>query len=151
MSDKVYKIGTGCGVIVLRDGKVLLGKRHDDPEKADSELHGEGSWSLPGGKVDYMETFTDAAWREANEETGVDLNKDAIQFVCLGSDMASDAHFVTAGFLCDDFKGEPKVMEPDEMTRWEWFDPDKLPTPMYKPSLKVIQQWKKKEYFRNGE
>ena len=151
MSSKTYRIGTGCGVILMKEGKILLGKRHDDPKKADSELHGEGSWSLPGGKVDYMETFTDAVWREANEETGIDLNKDAIQFVCLGSDMGSDAHFVTAGFLCDDFKGKPEIMEPDEMIKWEWFNPDNLPSPMYKPSLKVIQQWIKKEYFRKGE
>ncbi len=151
MSNKVYKTGTGCGVILIRKGKVLLGKRHDDPQKADSELHGEGQWSIPGGKVDFKETFTDAVCREAHEETGIDLNKDAVQFVCLGSDIVSDAHFVTAGFICTDFKGEPEVMEPDEMIRWEWFDPDKLPSPMYKPSLKVIQQWIKKEYFKKGE
>ncbi len=37
------------------------------------------------------------------------------------------------------------------MTKWEWFDPDELPTPMYKPSLKVIEQWKAGEKFRKGE
>ena len=42
------KLGVGCGIMVLRDNKVLLGKRHDDPEKADSELYGEGTWTMPG-------------------------------------------------------------------------------------------------------
>jgi hypothetical protein len=35
------KVGVGFGVMILRDGKVLLGQRHVDPTKADSELHGE--------------------------------------------------------------------------------------------------------------
>jgi hypothetical protein len=34
-------IGVGFGVMILRNGKVLLGQRHMDPAKADSELHGE--------------------------------------------------------------------------------------------------------------
>ncbi|MEI6673270.1 MAG: hypothetical protein WCL02_08415 [bacterium] len=34
-------IGVGFGVMILRDKKVLLGQRHTDPTKADSELHGE--------------------------------------------------------------------------------------------------------------
>jgi len=39
--DENKKVGAGFGILVLRDGKVLLGKRHDDPEKASSMLHGE--------------------------------------------------------------------------------------------------------------
>lgn len=35
------KVGVGFGVMILRDGKVLLGHRHVDPAKASSELHGE--------------------------------------------------------------------------------------------------------------
>jgi len=47
MPDK--KPGVGFGVMILRNGQVLLGKRHDDPEKASSLLHGEGSWAMSGG------------------------------------------------------------------------------------------------------
>ena len=34
-------VGVGFGVMILKDGKILLGQRHEDPNKADSELHGE--------------------------------------------------------------------------------------------------------------
>ena len=47
MNDK--KIGVGFGVMFLKNDAILLGKRHDDPEKADSALHGEGTWTMPGG------------------------------------------------------------------------------------------------------
>jgi len=50
MEEVNKKPGVGVGVIILKDSKVLLGKRHSDARKADSELHREGTWTLPGGK-----------------------------------------------------------------------------------------------------
>ena len=37
-----------------------------NPEKASSELHGEGTWTMPGGKMHFHEEFEDAAKREIN-------------------------------------------------------------------------------------
>jgi len=64
------KIGVGFGLMLLKDGRVLLGKRHVDPKKADSELREEGSWTMPGGKLDYGESFEEGAKRELQEEIG---------------------------------------------------------------------------------
>ncbi|MEI8090892.1 MAG: NUDIX domain-containing protein [bacterium] len=55
--------------MILRDGKVLLGQRHLDPEKASSLMHGEGTWTMPGGKTEYHESFEEMAYRETLEET----------------------------------------------------------------------------------
>jgi hypothetical protein len=41
MAEEKKRVGVGFGVMILRDGKVLLGQRHINPDKADSELHGE--------------------------------------------------------------------------------------------------------------
>lgn len=49
--------GIGFGVMMLKEGRVLLGKRHEDPEKASSELSGEGTWTMPGGKLNFQESF----------------------------------------------------------------------------------------------
>lgn len=114
MGDK--KVGVGFGVMVLRDNKILLGKRHEDPEKADSELHGQGTWTMPGGKLEFGEAFENGAEREVLEETGIRINKQNLRLISLSNDIVSDAHFVTFGFLCTDFNGESKVMEPDEIT-----------------------------------
>jgi len=47
MDYKLHKtVGVGVGVLILKDNKILLGKRNEDPEKASSFLHGEGTWTM---------------------------------------------------------------------------------------------------------
>jgi len=133
------KVGTGIGVMLLRNGKVLLGKRNIDPKKADSKLHGEGTWTMTGGKVDFGETLKEAAVREVFEETGIKV-KD-LKLISVTDDIVKDAHFVTIGFLCEDFEGEAKVMEPDEIVEWKWFGLNNLPSPLYFPSAKIIKNY----------
>jgi len=139
------KIGVGFGVMLLRDGKVLLGKRHEDPEKADSQLNGAGKWTMPGGKLDFGERFEDGAKRELFEETGIKAKK--IEVICVNQDIIETAHFITIGTLCEKFTGEPNVMEPDEITEWNWFDLNNLPTPLYFPSAKVLENYKQERFY----
>ena len=143
------QFGLGFGVMILKDNKVLLGKRHDDPEKAGSNLHGEGTWTMPGGKLDFGELFTVGATREVEEETSLKVN--TLEFISVTSDAVSDWHYVTLGFLCKDFIGEPKVMEPEEIVEWQWFDIDNLPEPMYFPSERIVKNYKDKKYFQEFE
>ena len=141
------KVGVGFGVMMLKDGKLLLGKRHDDPEKASSLLNGAGTWTMPGGKLDFGETFGDGAKREVLEETGIKLNK--LDVICVNQDMIETAHFITIGLFSDNFAGQPRVMEPDEITEWRWFDLNKLPKPIYFPSAKVLENYKQQKFYIN--
>lgn len=139
------KIGVGFGVMMLKDGKLLLGKRHDDPEKASSLLNGAGTWTMPGGKLNFGETFEEGAKREVLEETGILLNK--LNVICINQDMIEGVHFITIGLFSDDFSGEPKVMEPDEITEWRWFDLNNLPSPIFFPSAKILENYKQKKFY----
>ena len=47
----------------------------------------------------------------------------------------------------DDFSGEPKVMEPDEITEWGWFDLNKLPKPLFFPSEKVLKNYFEGKFY----
>lgn len=127
--------------MILRDGKLLLGKRHDDPEKASSLMHGEGTWTMPGGKMDYGETFEQLVAREVMEETGMIINTSNLKVISVTNDIVHDNHFVTIGFLCENIEGEPKIMEPDEITRRERFPLDNLPSPLFFPSEKVLKNY----------
>jgi len=139
----------GVGIMLLKDGKVLLGKRHDDAKTASSDLHGEGTWTMPGGKLDFHETLIDGALRELAEEIGVKLSKDDLEVLCIQDDMVPDNHYVTVGFICRNFAEEPRVMEPDEITEWKWFDFDSLPEKVYPPSAKMIKSYKLNKIYGN--
>ena len=145
MNTENKKVGAGFGVMMLKDGKVLLGRRHSDPEKASSELRGEGTWTMPGGKLHFGESFEEGAIREVFEETGIKLNETKV--ICVHNNKNEFAHFVTIGLFSDKFTGEAKVMEPDEIVEWKCFDLKKLPTPLYFPSANILENYHKKAFY----
>ncbi len=144
--ERKKKVGAGFGVMMLNsEGKVLMGRRNDDSAKADSELKGEGTWTMPGGKLEFQESFEEGGMREVMEETGIKLNQ--IKVICVNNDRVDTAHFVTIGLFSEDFDGEPQVLEPDEITEWRWFSLDNLPDKIYFPSAKVLENYKQKEFY----
>ena len=54
------------GVVVEKDGGIVLGKRNHDPMM--------GCWSFPSGFVDAGEVVEEAAARECREETGLEVS-----------------------------------------------------------------------------
>jgi len=143
MKDK--HIGCGCGVILITDNKILLGKRNTDPDKADSEMHEEGTWSLPGGNIEYGESFFEAGKREVKEETNLDV--DELNIICVQTDLNEFAHYISVGMIANKISGELKVMEPDEIIFWKWFDLDKLPTNIFSASKKTIDCFLQKRFY----
>jgi 8-oxo-dGTP diphosphatase len=141
------KMGIGVGIMLLKEGKILLGQRHPDPKKANSDLKGEGTWTMPGGKVDFGETIINAAIREVKEETNIDIKKDGIKIISISDDIKDNVHFVTIGFLCELFSGIPQVMEPEQITKWDWFDLSNLPKPIFFPSQKVLDNFLNKTLY----
>jgi len=139
------RIGVGFGVIIVRNGKVLLGKRHEDPAKASSMLNGAGKWTMPGGKLHFGESFEEGAKRETMEETGIKLND--VKVICVNNDIVETAHFVTIGLYSENFENDAKVMEPDEITEWKWFGLDELPSPLYFPSAKVLENYRQGKFY----
>jgi 8-oxo-dGTP diphosphatase len=144
MTDDVFKNQypkVGVGVMVIKDGKVLLGKRKDS--------HGVGEYAWPGGHLEYMESFEECAKREVLEETGMQIKN--IRFARLLNLKAySPKHYVDIGLIADWDSGEPQLLEPDKMESWSWYDIDKLPRPLFGPELSTIEAYKTgRNYFDN--
>ena len=146
MADK-KKMGIGVGVMLFNDeGKVLLMLRS---KKSGSALGLDGVWALPGGKVEFGESFEEAAMREIMEEVGVKILNPKV--FTIGMDANEKAHFVTAGVSADKFEGEVKNMLPEESERLEWFDLEELPEIGYFPSVKMIERYKSGVFYEEGD
>ena len=97
----------GCGVLVIRDGKILTGTRIGG--KHANQICG------PGGHIEAGETYDEAAIRETREEFGIECK--SLQFLGIHDDGRN--YGKSALFICDQFEGEPKTDE-EEMTDCRW-------------------------------
>jgi ADP-ribose pyrophosphatase YjhB (NUDIX family) len=137
--EKVIK--TGVGVMLLKDNKVLLGHRVNKA-KDTGGIYEPDSWTFPGGKQEYNETVLETAIRETKEETNLDLKE--LYVYTATDEFQPDRHFVTIGVISSSYEGELKVMEPDKINEWKWFDLNDLPNNIYTPSKNMIDEYKKR-------
>lgn len=135
-------IKTGVGVMILNDNKVLLGHRYID-SKDTGGIYEPDTWTFPGGKQEYNETVIETAKRETKEETNLDLIN---AYVFTASDeFQTDRHYVTIGVISSSYEGELKVMEPNKIDKWSWFDLNNLPENLYTPTKNMIDEYLRRE------
>jgi 8-oxo-dGTP pyrophosphatase MutT (NUDIX family) len=121
----------GVGVVVLRDGEVLLGQR--------LAAHGHGSWSLPGGKPRPGESPSACALRELYEETGLVASRTHLIGETLDGFPESRLLFRTSFVHVEDPVGRPTRREPRKTDTWSWHDWDDLPAPLFTPVASLVE------------
>jgi len=139
MIEKIPRVG--IGVIVTHNGKILLGER--------LRGHGAGTFEIPGGHLEFGETFEEAAKREVFEETNIDTIG-VIGIVSLGNDIAFDKHYVSIGVLAEYVGGDIKDAEPKNSRNWKWYDINNLPAPIFPHSKRVIDNWRNQTLYKNA-
>lgn len=139
MEQELQKPKVGVGIFILKNGKVLLGKRKGS--------HGEGEYAFPGGHLEYMESFEDCVRRELAEECGVEVENINFHFVANVTKYAPK-HYVHIGLMTDWKSGEPKILEPNRCESWDWYDLDDLPDPLFEMCKLSIRAHKEnRNYF----
>jgi len=125
MAEKSLNPRVGVGVFVFKDGKFLVGQRRG--------AHGEGSWSLPGGHLEFNESPEETAIREVREETGLEIAN--VAFAAVTNDIFTNEgkHYITIWMKSDWASGEPTITEPDKFIEQRWAGFDSLPTPLFLP------------------
>lgn len=140
MNKKRPKVG--IGVLVLKDGKVLLGKRK-------GSSHGKGEYGSQGGHLEFGESFIECIKREVYEEAGIEIEN--IRFLTVTNIKRYQGnHYVDIGFVADWKSGEPQVLEPHRVENWEWFDLDNLPKSLFEPVEYYIEALKTGKNFFDG-
>ncbi len=115
------RVGVAC--LVTRADRILLLRRQ--------RSHGAGSWSPPGGHLDFGESIDACAIRETLEETGLRIT--GPRFVAITNDIfvVERKHYVTVWMRAESVDGTPSVQDPAEVAEVGWFTPDRLPAPLF--------------------
>jgi 8-oxo-dGTP diphosphatase len=104
----------GIGAVILKEGKILLEKRGNEPAK--------GQWSIPGGAVEVGEPLEKAVLREIKEETGLDGQTsrllDVVDQVNLDEKAKIQFHYVIIDYLVKVKQGEPKPASDADALKW---------------------------------
>lgn len=115
------KVQVGVGVFILDPARstaenpaFLLGKRKGS--------HGAGSYALPGGHLEFGESFEDCARREVAEETGLQVVN--VHYLTATNDPMLDEkkHYVTIFMACERANGTdiPLNLEANKCEGWDW-------------------------------
>ena len=126
-------------VIVRRGNKIAMVLRANTG-------YMDGFYGLPAGKVEWDETFTQAAQREAKEEAGVETSLEDLQVVHTVHRRASDQamqkfqDWIDVYFVAKKWSGEPYNAEEHKSERLDWLSLDNLPDNVVPPVREALQR-----------
>jgi len=121
--DLGVKVGTAV-FIFNKNKQFLLGKRKNS-------ITGNGSWCLPGGRMERWEKPEDTTIREVKEET--DLEVSDLEFLTFSNDMfrGENEHWLTLFYVAKNWRGTLSIKEIDKCEEWKWFDINNLPDNLF--------------------
>ncbi len=105
----------GCAGLILRGDQVLLGKRNKEPNR--------GLWVLPGGGVEFGESFAQTLEREVSEEAGIGVEVRNI-FKTYELINPPNEHRVIVYLIADHRSGEP--VPSSDLSEVRFFNNDEL-------------------------
>ena len=124
-------IKLGTEAFFVKNKELLLGRRKN--------VHGAGSWALPGGHVEFGEKVLVALKREMQEELGVDIQRAKLVTVTDDFRPKENQHYLHVSFLVEKYLGQITNNEPDRCEEWQYFPLNKLPEDIYPPHAKILK------------
>jgi 8-oxo-dGTP diphosphatase len=102
------------GAIVVREGRLLLVRRGNEPAK--------GLWSLPGGRLEAGELLSSAVAREVREETGLEVETGELAGVF---EVPGEPHYVVLDFIAS-APGDDDPVASGDADDARWVELDKI-------------------------
>lgn len=130
-------------LILMKGDKTLLTRRFNTG-------YADGNYSMVGGHVERGETFKQCIIREAQEEIGILLRHDDLEFIHVmhrNDGTATDNEWVDVFFIAKQWQGEPQNKEPHKCDDLSWFSLDNLPKNIIPFVVQVLDGVKNKIYY----
>ena len=107
-------VGLAIFVLDFTNNKILIGKRMK-----------EKLFGLPGGKLEYGESFEECASRELLEETNLNIPENRFKYSCSFNCIKKeiDYHWIEIVMICqinDEEEKHLKNNEPEKCENWIW-------------------------------
>lgn len=132
-----------AGCLIVRDNKILMVK------EAKKKCYGQ--WNFPAGHVDEPEFITDAAIREAYEETGCKVKLTGVLPICMVE--AKDAEPRLMVRFTAEIVEENIKIDPDEILDVQWLDIEQVKNMTeqelrgYDTSIQFIKDFEDKKIY----
>ena len=104
------------GCLLVASGEILLALRQNTGRH-------DGSWSLPGGRVEPGETAKAAIVREAREELGIAVDPEGVRSI----DVVEDGSLAVRSFVFHEWEGKVTNCEPEHCAELRWWSRDEIP------------------------
>ena len=126
-------------VMLIKDGKILLGRRFNTGYE-------DGNYGLPSGHIEEGESPEDCAVRETEEEIGIKV--DDLEFVTvIYNTLGNWGYYVDFFFITDKYQGVIKNLEQDKCDDLSWFPLNELPKNIVPEVKMAIENYSKKTYY----
>ena len=114
--------------ILKKDDKILFVKHRKK---------GEEYYLLPGGGVDFGETFETALKREFLEEVNINISVDKLCIISEGVDPKGEKHIINLVFLVDYVSGEIVLPDEERIVGIEYLEVTNLNNYIIYPNIKI--------------
>jgi 8-oxo-dGTP diphosphatase len=144
MSQPYPKVGVGILVIKKEYGTSYVALH----QRKGRHGLGKGYWGSGGGHLELGESLEAGALRELAEEAGKQVIVRNVKFLgVMNFTQMPPSHFVDVSFVAEWVSGEPTNNAPDETGDWQWFDIEKMPSPLFPPLEKYLIALKTGQIF----
>jgi len=130
------KIGTH---IIIKNGRdeILLCKRN--------KKFGFGEWELPGGHVEFQESFEKNLEKECKEELGINIKVGKL--VSVAPNIKYGNHYIIFTFVAKSYQGVPVHKEHHEHTEIKWFNQKSLPKGLFVSTKYALDDYLTKNIY----
>lgn len=135
-----FSVKLTVGLILINDNKVLLMRRCNTG-------YMDGMYALVSGHVEARENLKQAIIRETNEEIGIRIDLNKVDYVTMIRDGNDNEDYINFFLVTNEYSGVPSICEPNKCDDLKWFDLDNLPDNMIPADRRALNNYFDKKYF----